>query len=102
MFGFIGVILSIFTKINDNEHDKDHMFDSISGIILIGYRFMILIVFLAGLYITVPITQSKKKNFYYSFGPLGIFYISSLPILLLLADSISSKSGQQKLILMSI
>lgn len=48
MLGLINIILTLLNKINDKDHDKYHMYDSIPAYILIFFRVVAFIVFIIG------------------------------------------------------
>lgn len=49
MLGFINIIMTLLTKINDGDHDKHHMYDSIPAYVLIGFRILGFLIFLGGI-----------------------------------------------------
>lgn len=49
MLGFINIIMTLLTKINDGDHDKYHMYDSIPAYVLIGFRILGFMIFIGGI-----------------------------------------------------
>ena len=73
------------TKIG-HEHDRHHVFDSIGGNILIGYRIVIGVVFVVACLFTFRKVRINLKRFMTKFGLLGLIYIGSMPVVVLLAN----------------
>lgn len=85
--GFMNAMLTMLTKIQSGEHDRHHIFDNISGYVIIGYRLLILIVFIFGVINTYFQSRMRVKNFILVFGILGGLYIASLPIIVLIGNT---------------
>jgi hypothetical protein len=83
--GFISIILTVMTKLGDS-HDRHHVFDSIGGSILIGYRLILSIVFVVGCIITYRKVRINLKKFLLKLGLLGWLYIASMPLIVLFAN----------------
>jgi hypothetical protein len=49
LFGFVHVILVVMNKINDGDHDKYHMFDSIPAYIMLTFRLVAFGMFIYGI-----------------------------------------------------
>jgi len=48
MLGFVNIIMTLLTKINDGDHDKHHTYDSVPAYVLIGFRILGFLIFLGG------------------------------------------------------
>ena len=81
----INVILTLLTKINDGDHNKYHMHDTIPSYLLLAFRFMGLIIFVVGIIYTYR-GNSQEDNtisFVRKIGIIGIIYFLSLPAMIL-------------------
>jgi len=79
-------VLTLLTKIQHNDHDRHHVFDTISGHIIIGYRMLILVIFICAIIYTYQKSRAKVKNFILLFSLIGGFYIAALPILIFIGN----------------
>ena len=88
MLGFINIILTMLGKINDSDHDKYHMYDSIPSYILIFFRLIGVVTFIIGIGITVYSNRKDKgiMEFYKRFTLLGGLYFVSLPLLFIFSQ----------------
>ena len=75
----------MITKLG-HEHDRHHVFDSIGGSILTGYRLVIGLVFIGGCICTYRNVRVNLKKFLLKFGILGWLYIISMPLVVLIAN----------------
>ena len=73
------------TKIG-HEHDRHHVFDSLGGSILIGFRIIITLVFVFACFKTFKKVRINLKKFMTKFGILGFLYIASMPLVVILAN----------------
>lgn len=73
------------TKIG-HEHDRHHVFDSVGGSILTGYRIILSLVFIGGCIYTFRKVRISLKKFLTKFGILGLLYIASMPVIVLIAN----------------
>jgi hypothetical protein len=53
MLALINVILTLLGKINDGDHDKYHMYDSIPAYLLLFFRILAFVAFIGGIIKTV-------------------------------------------------
>lgn len=83
--GVVNIILTMITKLG-HEHDRHHVFDSIGGTILTGYRLLISVVFIGGCIYTFRSVRINLKKFLCKFGVLGCLYIASMPLVVLAAN----------------
>lgn len=83
MIGLVNIILTLLTKINDGDHNKYHMHDTIPSYLLLGFRFMTLMVFSIGIFITWRKSKNEEhiKSFITKIGIVGNLYFLSLPIM---------------------
>lgn len=95
MLGMFNVIITVLNKINDSEHDKYHMYDSIPGYLLVGFRCILIVIFLIGIILTYNKSNPKKHQFIMEFGILGTIFIASLPLMLLYVDWLVNKNNQK-------
>lgn len=80
------------SKFSSNLHDRHHIFDNISGTIMVAYRLLFLIIFIGGIIYTWVNSRTRVKKFIILFGILGSVYISALPIIIFIGDNwISAK-----------
>ena len=84
MLGLINTILTMLGKVNDNDHDKYHMYDSVPASILIFFRVVAVFTFFIGIIITVYYNRKDRKilSFYKICAGLGGIYFLSLPIII--------------------
>ena len=64
-------------------HDKYHMFDTFAGYIMIGFRVIFYLIFLAGIvrsYLQLSSKHNKLRLFYLRFFLFGTAYLTFLPI----------------------
>ncbi len=75
----------MITKIG-HEHDRHHLFDSVGGNILVGFRLFLALVFAGGCVYTYRNVRISLKQFLCKFSVLGFFYIASMPLVVILAN----------------
>jgi hypothetical protein len=83
--GFVNIIITLITKIG-HSHDRHHIFDSIGGNILLGYRIVILIVFIWGCIRTYKTVRHNLRKFMLKLSFLGFIYIASTPVIIFIAN----------------
>lgn len=86
MLGLLNTIVTILNKINDSDHDKYHMYDSVPGYLLIGFRCIIMLIYVIGIAMTYRSSVPKKRPFIIQFGVLGLIYVLSLPLLIVITE----------------
>jgi uncharacterized membrane protein YedE/YeeE len=62
------------------------VFDSIGGGIVVGYRLLIGLVFVCACIWTYRQVRINLKKFMWKFGVLGLIYIVSMPVVVLIAN----------------
>lgn len=87
MLGLINLVLTMLGKINDGDHDKYHMYDTIPSYMLVFFRICTLLVFIIGI---IKLYRDCKGNkhivgFLANYGFMGGIYFLSLPAIMLLA-----------------
>lgn len=102
MLGLLNTIVTILNKINDSDHDKYHMYDSVPGYLLIGFRCIIMMVYVVGIIITYRGSVPKKRPFILQFGILGLIYVLSLPLLIILTEHFISERNQKEFLFISV
>ena len=101
ILGFINIILTILTKINDGDHDKYHMHDTIPSSILLLLRICSLAIFLVGIITTYKSNtiNSSVLAFLLRIALMGSLYFLSLPFMLWVSKYIPL-SSQKSMIFM--
>ena len=61
MLGLINITLTMLGKINDNDHAKFHMYDSIPSYILVFFRIVAVIAFGVGIVYTMYYNKKDKR-----------------------------------------
>ena len=91
MGGFMSIIITMVTKINDGSVEKYHMHDSIPTYILMVLKIVVLIIFIIGI-----IKSMKKKTtnidlpkFFKVLGVFGAFYFLELFIFFFWANALN-------------
>ena len=73
------------TKIG-HSHDRHHIFDNIGGSMLVGFRLLILLVFVIACIQTYKAMRHSLKKFMLKFSLLGFIYIGSTPFIISFAN----------------
>lgn len=89
------------TKIG-NSHDRHHIFDNIGGNILIGFRFVILLVFVIGCVRTYRTMRLSLKKFMTKFAILGFIYIASTPAIILGANHLILPKNRHEFVFITV
>jgi hypothetical protein len=79
-------MLTLLTKLQSDKHDRHHMFDSFSGEMIIGYRLIMLAVFLVAVFSTYKRSMNKIKVFILIFGMFGALYIAAIPLIVVASN----------------
>lgn len=85
VFGFISVVLSLLSKINDDDIDKTHIYDSLAIDIQLVLKAIGLCTFLVGI-VKYRLTHWKNKGlmkYVLYLGIYGIFCYCSSPVIIL-------------------
>lgn len=84
MLGIINVILTLLTKINDGDHNKYHMHDTIPSYLLLAFRIISLLVFVLGIFLTLKTNKKNERisEFMIKIGIAGTIYFLSLPVMI--------------------
>ena len=85
MLGLVNIILTLLTKINDGDHNKYHMHDTIPSYLLLAFRFMSLFIFIVGIFMTFRANRKSEpiQDFLIKIGFVGTIYFLSLPVMML-------------------
>lgn len=102
MLGLLNIIITILNKINDGDHDKYHMFDSVPGYLLIGFRCIIAIICIVGIIMTYNKSIPKKKPFVVQFGILSLLNIFSLPLVIIIAELYVQERSQKEFVFITV
>lgn len=99
---FMNALLTMLTKLQSGEHDKHHIFDNISGYVIIGYRLLLLIVFVFATLNTYVQSRTKVKNFVLVFGVFGALYIAAMPIIVLIGNTMIAPKDRHEFVFVAI
>ena len=80
-------VLTLLSKFATNSHDRHHLFDDFSGSIIIIYRLLFVLIFIAGITYTYTKSRTKVKKFIVFFGFFGSLYISAVPIIIFISNN---------------
>lgn len=83
--GFMNILVTVLSKIG-HSHDRHHLFDSVSGYLMIGFRVIIFIVFLGGIFVTFREVRHNLKMFLLKFALLSGLYLASMPLIVLIGN----------------
>ena len=86
MFALANAVMTLMAKMMTQDHDRHHIFDNISGTIMISYRVLFTIIFIGGIIYTYQISKARIKRFIVLFGILGSLYIAALPLIIFVGD----------------
>lgn len=88
----VNAVLTLLSKFATNSHDRHHLFDDFSGSVIMIYRFLFVLIFLAGVIYTYTKSRLRVKKFIILFGIFGSLYISAVPIIIFISNNwISAK-----------
>lgn len=90
MFGFLYIILSLLSKINDGDPTKTHLYDSVSTYIQIIEILIALIAFVLGIVLSCLKFRKNPNitNYMLKLLLLGVFSYLTIPAVVLLAQSV--------------
>lgn len=73
---------------NDGEHDKYHMYDTIPSYLLIFFKMITVIIFVVGVIYTYRQNSKNGKvlQFLVNFSCVGMIYLISMPAIILFAS----------------
>jgi hypothetical protein len=84
---FMNAVLTLLTKIQSGIHDRHHMFDNITGYVIIGFRLLLLIIFMGGAINTYYKSSEKVKKFFAIFILFGGIYVAALPFIVIIGNT---------------
>lgn len=84
---FMNAVLTLLTKIQSGIHDRHHMFDNVTGYVIIGFRLILLVIFIGGAINTYSKSREKVKKFFALFIIFGTIYVAALPIIVLIGNT---------------
>ena len=99
--GIINIIITMITKIG-NSHDRHHIFDNIGGSILIGFRLVVLLVFVIGCVRTYRTMRLSLKKFMVKFALLGFIYIASTPAIIFGANHLVLAKNRHEFVFIAV
>lgn len=82
--------MTLLTRISSSEHDMHHIFDNVSGHVVVGFRIIIALVFFIAIGFTYNQSRSKVKTFIIAFAIVGGLYICALPLIILIGNNFIS------------
>ncbi len=94
MLGMVNVIMTLLNKVTDGEADKYHMFDTIPAYIMIGFRLLAFLIFVAGVVkISLKVKEDEKtlRKYVLELAILGTIYLTFLPASIYLVEFIDPK-----------
>ena len=85
MLGLVNIIMTMLNKINDGQHDKYHMYDTIPAYIMMSFRSVALIVFVIGIGkswfdLNKNKNKEKVKRYLTQMTILGLAYMAFVPV----------------------
>jgi hypothetical protein len=104
VMGFLNCVVTIMNKLNDDSHDKYHMYDSLPGGIMVGIRLLTLIIFLIGSVITYRncVESKQKRVFMIWFVTGGFIYLVSMPILMFVTEVLIREKQQREFLFLIV
>lgn len=81
LIGIFHVLLMGLNKINDEDHDKFHMYQGWGGFILMLFRLGLFFYFMLGIYRTYKISRENIKFFLIKIAIFGTLYFLAYPII---------------------
>ena len=78
------------------------MFDNITGYVIIGFRILLLIIFIGGAISTYMKSREKVKNFVLVFIMFGGVYIAALPIIVLIGNTMVGAKDRHEFVFVAI
>jgi len=94
--------MTILTKVQSSSHDRHHVFDNISGHVVVAFRFLILAIFLVGVVNTYKKSRSRVQGFLIKFGVLGAIYISALPLIVHIGNNYVEARNRNEFVFVAI
>jgi hypothetical protein len=93
----LNLLLTLMCKINEGEWDKYHMYDTIPSYLLVVFRILSVLVFMAGIVMLYLKTYKHLQimRFLASFSLLGAVHFLSLPAIMVLANLLPPPSRKQ-------
>lgn len=99
---FINVVLTVLTKLGSSNHDMHHIFDNVSGHILIGYRIIIFLIFIYAITNTYKVSRSRVKSFIIYFGILGGIYICAMPLIVWMGNVLIAPKNRHEFVFIMV
>ena len=82
----MNIMMTLLTQLNNKDHDRHHVFDTISGTLLMMERLTLAFLFFVGIVITYTQSRYRIKQYLKSFSVLGGLYICSMPLVVVFAN----------------
>lgn len=97
----MNVIITMVTKLG-HSHDRHHIFDNVGGVVLITFRIIIVIVFIAGCISTYRQMRHTLRQFMWKFALLGFFYVASTPLIVVTANLLLSARNRHEFVFIAV
>lgn len=94
----MNIMMTLMTQFNNKDHDRHHVFDTISGTLLIMERLTIAFLFFVAVIYTYTHSRYRIKQYLKTFSILGGFYICGMPIVVLLANQYIPQSQRNEFV----
>jgi hypothetical protein len=91
----------MITKVG-HSHDRHHVFDNVGGTILVGFRVIIILVFIWGCLRTYRRVRHNLKRFMLRFSILGLVYIASMPTIVGLANYLIPAKDRHEFVFITV
>lgn len=91
----------MITKVG-HSHDRHHVFDNVGGTILIVFRLLLALVFIAGCIYTYRQVRHALKQFLVKFAILGFLYVASMPIIVILANYLIEPRNRHEFVFITV
>lgn len=94
MLGIVNIMMTLFNKIADGNHDKYHMFDTTPAYVMMGFRILAFLIFLGGIVrslFAVKKDNPKQKKYLTELAVLGSIYLCFIPVGFALVRVIDSR-----------
>jgi len=98
----MNAVMTLLTKIQTGIHDRHHIFDNITGFVLIGFRLIIFVVFVGGIINTYIKSRPKVKSFVLIFTLFGGLYIAAMPIIVLIGNTFISAKDRHEFVFVAM
>ena len=99
---FFNLVATLLTKLSTGDHDKHHVFDNITGTMIVGYRIVFVLVFIGAIIRIYRKSKAKVQSFIKSFGCFGALYIAALPLIVWIGNSYVSAKDRHEFVFVAL